>query len=93
MNERKLAVALRYEPGEVPKVTAKGEGHMAEAILEAARSAGVPIEDDPLLATALATVELDQEIPEALYRAVAEVLGFVLRLSARKTSPSLPKDE
>ena len=40
---------------------------------------GVPIEEDPALAQALSTIEIDEEIPEALYRAVAEVLSFLLK--------------
>jgi len=39
----------------------------------------VPIEENPALAQALSTIELDEEIPEALYVAVAEILGFILR--------------
>jgi type III secretion system FlhB-like substrate exporter len=44
-----------------------------------AREHGVPIEENPALAQALSTIELDEEIPEALYVAVAEILGFILR--------------
>lgn len=76
-----LAVALEYDHGRdaAPRVTASGRGPIAEAILATAREHGVAIEGNPLLAEALAGVELDQEIPEELYRAVAEVIGFVLR--------------
>lgn len=81
----RLAIALAYERGvdHAPKVTAKGRGPMAEAILAAAREHGVAIEGDPLLAEALAGVDIDREIPVELYRAVAEVIGFVLRQSGR----------
>lgn len=74
-----LAVALRYDHAGAPRVTAKGEGHRAERIVAVAREHGVAVEEDVLLAQALAQVELDEEIPEELYRAVAVVIGFVLR--------------
>ena len=80
-----LAIALEYEQGgdAAPRVTAKGRGALAEQIRESAEAHGVPIEENAPLAEALSTVELDDEIPEALYRAVAEVIGFVLRASGR----------
>ena len=76
-----LAVALQYDKGAVPvpRVVAKGRGETGEAILRVAREHGVPIEEDPVLAQALSTIEVDEEIPEALYRAVAEVLSFLLK--------------
>ncbi len=81
MQRRKKAVALKYEPGaaQAPKVLAKGAGKLAEAITEAAHAHGVPIECDELLAEELMLVELNCEIPEELYRAVAEILAFVYR--------------
>ena len=78
-----LAVALHYERPNVPRVTAKGRGAVAEKMLELARAHDVPIEQNDALAAALAQVELDQEIPENLFRAVAEVLGYIVRMSAR----------
>jgi flagellar biosynthesis protein len=56
---------------------------VAEAILAAAREHNIPIEENPALAAALSQVEIDTEIPEELYRAVAEVLGFVLRTAGK----------
>lgn len=80
---RSVAVALHYEHGKdaAPRVTAKGHGAVAEAIIDAARAHGVAVETNALLAEALSRLELDQRIPPELYRAVAEVIGFVLRLS------------
>ncbi len=78
-----LAVALHYDGEGAPTVTAKGRGTVAESILAAARDNNVPVEENPLLAEALSSVELDEEIPETLYRAVAEVIGFVLRQSGQ----------
>lgn len=74
-----LAVALQYEAGGVPRVVAKGRGAVADAILASAKASGVPLEENAVLAEALAQVNLDAEIPEALYRAVAEIISFVLR--------------
>jgi flagellar biosynthesis protein len=85
---RRVAVALEYDYQGAPRVTARGKGHVAEAIVALAREHGVPIEENHILADALSQVELDQEIPEALYRAVADVLNFVLR--ARET-PAVPR--
>ncbi|GGE29949.1 hypothetical protein GCM10007276_03980 [Agaricicola taiwanensis] len=81
-NRPPLAIALRYEAPNAPRVVAKGTGTIAERIIETAQEAGVPVEENDGLAVALSTVELDQEIPPALYRAVAEVIAFVLRTAA-----------
>ena len=77
--QKKIAIALEYDFKGAPRVTAKGKGHVAETIVELARKHGVTIEENPVLANALSQVELDDHIPEALYRAVADVLTFVLR--------------
>jgi flagellar biosynthesis protein len=78
-----LAVALRYEKPGTPRVVAKGRGEVGRRIIEAARANGIPLEENPALAEALAQVELEHAIPEALYRAVAEVLVFILRASGK----------
>lgn len=80
----RVAVALQYDKGQAPRVTAKGQGEVAEKIIATAREHEVPIEEDPVLAQALSRIPLDEEIPEALYRAVAEVIGFVLRAARRR---------
>ncbi|GLQ57671.1 EscU/YscU/HrcU family type III secretion system export apparatus switch protein [Devosia nitrariae] len=76
-----LAVALEYEARvhAAPRVVAKGRGALAERIVALAQENGVVIESDPVLAEALAQVELDDAIPIELYEAVAIVIGFVLR--------------
>jgi flagellar biosynthesis protein len=52
---------------------------MIKKIVEVAKAHGVPLQKDPALAAALSTLELEQEIPEQLYKAVAQVLGFILK--------------
>jgi flagellar biosynthesis protein len=88
MNERPtipLAVALQYEKGsnEAPRVVARGKGEIGHKIIETARAHGVPIEENPGLAAALSDVEIGDQIPVELYKAVAEVLVFILRLSGK----------
>ncbi len=75
----KLAAAVRYDPQKdgAPKVTAKGRGHVAEKILAIAAEHGIPVRSEPDLAKILCLLDLDEEIPVALYRAVAEILAFV----------------
>ncbi len=80
---RRRATALRYEQGErAPRVTATGVGLVAERILAAAREAGVPVRQDPALAEALAALDLGDEVPPALWTAVAETLAWAYRLDA-----------
>ncbi|MDI1345086.1 MAG: EscU/YscU/HrcU family type III secretion system export apparatus switch protein [Pseudolabrys sp.] len=76
-----LAVAVQYAAPHAPKVTAVGRGELARRIVEAGSASGVPISENPELAMALSNVEIDQEIPENLYRAVAQVLAYILRVS------------
>jgi flagellar biosynthesis protein len=78
-----LAVALHYDKSGAPRVVAKGRGTVGEKIIEVAKAHDIPIEENEVLAGALSHVELGDEIPAELYKAVAEVLIFVLRLSGR----------
>lgn len=86
-NPEHFAVALRYVHGEdaVPRVVAKGADRIAFRIREIAREHGVPVHRDPPLARALyKAVEVGDAIPQALFRAVAEVLALVLRGRRRR---------
>jgi flagellar biosynthetic protein FlhB len=96
-NPTHYAVALRYEDGALgaPKVVAKGADLIAARIRELAAEANVPMLEAPPLARALYThVEIDQEIPAALYAAVAQVLAWVYQLeqfaSGRGVRPKEP---
>ena len=81
--KNQLAVALHYDRTGAPRVVAKGKGSLGAKIIEVARAHDIPVEENELLAGALSNVELGDEIPAELYKAVAEVLIFVLRLSGR----------
>jgi flagellar biosynthesis protein len=81
--KNQLAVALHYDRTGAPRVVAKGKGSLGEKIIEVAKANNIPIEENEVLAGALSNVELGEEIPAELYKAVAEVLIFVLRLSGR----------
>lgn len=79
-DEFQRAVALHYDQKGAPTVLATGEGEIARLIKERAEAAGVPLVEDPKLSYLLSKIPLGDEIPSELYRAVAEVLVFVLRL-------------
>ena len=82
-NPRRRATALRYEGTGAPKVTASGQGYIADRILEVARENGIPIREDPALSRALEALELGDEIPEDLYKAVAEAIAWAYSLDAQ----------
>lgn len=84
-NPTHYAVALKYEQGMgAPVCLAKGTDQIALKIREIARGHSIPVVENPPLARALhATIDIDQEVPEEHYRAVAEVIGFVYRMRER----------
>ena len=65
-------------------MVAKGQGVIAERILELARAHDVPIREDRNLVQVLSLLDLDEQIPPHAYRAVAEILAFLYRINARK---------
>ena len=73
------AVALKYIPGqsEVPAVVAKGQGSVADIILQKAKDNGVAVQEDAALVEVLSKLDLDQQIPPQLYQLVAEILSYV----------------
>jgi flagellar biosynthesis protein len=79
--DRPVAVALRYSGGQedAPRVVAKGEGSLAEQIIEMARARGIEIRQDADLVSLLAAVPLDAPIPIEAYVAVAEILSYIYR--------------
>jgi len=84
--QQQRASALGYNPetDEAPKVLASGKGLMAEKIIALAKEKGIPIREDPLLAAALAEVDIGATIPPELYAVVAEVIAYVYRIQNQK---------
>jgi len=82
-NIRKKAVALRYiaENDQAPTIVAKGQGIIAEQILELALEHDIHVHEDPDMVEILAKLDLNMEIPESLFKAVAEVLAFVYEMN------------
>ncbi len=79
-----IAVALQYDGVSAPKVTAKGKGYIADEIIALARENDIPIQDKPELVQILSKVDIGQEIPEVLYRAVAEVIAFAYLIKGKR---------
>lgn len=78
-----IAVALEYDGKNTPTISARGLGSVAEQIIEIASKHGVPLQQDDELIGILAQLDLGDEIPENLYRAVAEVIAFAYILSGK----------
>lgn len=89
--EKTVAAALKYDnkKDSAPKVIAKGRGTVAEKIIELAKKNNVPIKSDPSLVQILCKLDIDEQIPIELYRAVAEILAFIYSANNRyqKRSP------
>jgi len=81
------AVALQYDGHSAPIVSAKGNGFVAEEIIELARQHDIPVQERPGLVKFLAQVDLGDEIPEALYVAVAEVIAFAYMIKNKHPNP------
>ncbi len=86
--KKKSAVALRYEPGKdsAPRITAKGQGSIAEKIIEIAKEAGVPIKEQADLVEVLSKLDLYSEIPPETYLIVAQILAWVYELNKKAAS-------
>jgi flagellar biosynthesis protein len=82
---KQKAAALRYDTSKesAPRVVAKGEGKAAQNIIKIAELHNLPIKKDEDLIELLSKVELDKEVPEALYKAVAEVFSFIYKASKK----------
>ncbi len=78
----KKAVALKYnlEKDNAPKIVATGKGKIAEKIIQTARENDIPIESNKDVVDILARLNIGDEIPEKLYRAIAEILSFIYSL-------------
>lgn len=81
--ELQKAVALYYDGKNTPHVSAKGTGKVAAQIIAIAQEHGVPLCDNSALVDLLVTLELGDEIPEALYIAVAYIIAFAYQLEGK----------
>lgn len=78
---RKKVIAMAYDTTkhDAPVIQAKGQGHVAQRILDVAAAHDIPIQEDAALVAVLSTLDLQQAIPPALYGVVAELLSTVYR--------------
>ncbi|MFJ4066853.1 EscU/YscU/HrcU family type III secretion system export apparatus switch protein [Pseudomonas sp. NPDC089996] len=91
------AIALSYDGQQAPTLTAKGDDELAEAILALAREHEVPIYENAELVRLLARLELGDQIPEALYLTIAEIIAFAWQLRGKvppgfDDPPAQPRD-
>lgn len=88
--KKSRAVALSYDDQKMPApvVVAKGKGDIAQRIVEQAKKHDIPIQEDPSLVELLSQINLNQQIPEELFKVVAEVFAFIYRLDRQ----SIKKD-
>lgn len=86
-NKQNKAVALKYQPesDRAPRVIAKGQGKVAEKIIEIARQHNIHIHNDPDLIEVLSRLDLNAEIPPELYVVVAELLAFIYSLNSNSS--------
>ncbi len=87
MTEQTRAVALKYDEVSAPRVTAKGDAQIAEEIIRLAQEHNVPLYENAELVEVLTRLELGEEIPELLYRVIAEIIAFAYYLQGKA-----PKD-
>ena len=93
-DKKKKAVAVKYQPkiDDAPKVIAKGQGKVAEKIIEIAKEHRLHIHNDPDLIEVLSQLDINEEIPPELYIVMAELLAFVYSLN-RSESPQNHQDD
>lgn len=91
-NKAREAAALKYNAGSdsAPYVVALGKGHVADRMVEAAHESGVQVVQDKKLSSVLQQLSVGDEIPEALYQVVAEILVFISRMDEKYGSRFRP---
>ncbi|MDX1756657.1 MAG: EscU/YscU/HrcU family type III secretion system export apparatus switch protein [Marinobacter sp.] len=85
------AVALKYDGQRAPTIAATGTEELAEEIIRIAQEHGVPLYENAELAGILSRLELNDEIPETLYRVIAEILAFAFNLQGRTPDDVSPR--
>jgi len=93
MTDQPRAVALKYDEVTAPKLTAKGEDSLAEEIIRLAREHNVPLYENSELVDVLSRLELGEEIPELLYRVIAEIIAFAYYLQGKTPKGFKPDDD
>ena len=91
----RAAVALKYDGEKAPTISATGTHELAEEIIRIAREHNVPLYENAELASILARLSLNEEIPESLYRVIAEILAFAFHirgLTPEDRKPGAPDD-
>ncbi|MFN2359535.1 MAG: EscU/YscU/HrcU family type III secretion system export apparatus switch protein [Marinobacter sp.] len=78
--DNRAAVALKYDGEQAPTISATGTHELAEEIIRIAREHNVPLYENAELASILARLSLNEEIPESLYRVIAEILAFAFHI-------------
>lgn len=76
----RAAVALNYDGDKAPTITATGTHELAEEVIRIAREHNVPLYENAELASILARLSLNEEIPDSLYRVIAEILAFAFHI-------------
>lgn len=92
-NKPTTAVALHYDGKEAPRITAKGSGELAEQIIALAKEHGIPLHEDAALISLLSKLDLGDEIPQALYMAVAEIIAFAYIVNGKVPEGFEPKPD
>ena len=84
-DKRNTAAALQYRAGidSAPTLVAKGRGLVADKIIALAKERGIPIHEDRNMVEILSTLGLHEEIPPDLYKAIAEILAFIYKMSSK----------
>jgi len=93
--QSRAAVALKYDGEKAPTISATGTHELAEEIIRIAREHNVPLYENAELASILARLSLNEEIPESLYRVIAEILAFAFHirgLAPEDRKPGAPDD-
>lgn len=97
MNKLPKAVALSYDTINAPTVSAKGEASLAQEIIALATAHNIPLYENEELVELLGTLALGDEIPEVLYRVIAEIIAFAYHLQGKTpehfTAPEAPDSE
>jgi len=89
--QQRIAVALEYDGETAPKVTAKGMNDIADKIINIATEHGIPLQQNDGLVEVLSEMDLGDEIPENLYRAIAEVIAFAYILAGKFPKSYTPR--